>query len=180
MGFGFSFFILFILLPLTGVLLLFWIFSRDNSWLRILGVIGLGLIVFVTGIGLLSWLVRKTELSRQDYSGSYIIDRRFFPGRQADWQYNHFRFEIRDNDSIYFHQTEGARIVTTYRGHITTTAPETYSSLRLVLNMDSPTHHIVSENPTTYRSAWNFHLVFQSPLFNNVYFRKGKWKPLED
>jgi hypothetical protein len=39
--------------------------------------------------------------------------------------------------------------------------------------MEQPTHHIMTSNPTTYRSAWSFYLVFYSPKFNNVYFKKG-------
>jgi len=44
--------------------------------------------------------------------------------------------------------------------------------------MQQPTHHIVTSNPTTYRSAWSFYLVFESPKFNNVYFKKGQWTPI--
>ena len=38
---------------------------------------------------------------------------------------------------------------------------------------------LLVENPTTYRSAWSFYLVFYSPKFNNVYFKKGSWESIE-
>ena len=46
--------------------------------------------------------------------------------------------------------------------------------------MEEPNHHILIENPTTYRQVWNFYLVFNSKKFNNVFFKKGNWKPLKD
>jgi hypothetical protein len=44
--------------------------------------------------------------------------------------------------------------------------------------MEQPTHHIMTSNPTTYRGVWDFDLVFNSPAFDNMYFTKGKWKPI--
>ncbi len=123
-------------------------------------------------------LFHKKNLNKNDYHGTYIINRSYFAGKQADWQYNHFRFEIKDNDSIYFYATNGAKILKTYKGKVSTT--ENYVSARLILHMDSNTHHIMSQNPTTVRSAWGFTLIFRSPKFNNVYFNKGDWEALPD
>lgn len=106
-----------------------------------------------------------------------MINRDYFKGEQCDWQYNHFRFEIAENDSIYFHVTEGQKILETYKGRISTTTQ--YSSARLIISMQNPTHHIMKSNPTTYRSAWSFYLVFDSERFDNVFFKKGKWKPIK-
>ncbi|QRR00195.1 hypothetical protein [Dyadobacter sandarakinus] len=44
--------------------------------------------------------------------------------------------------------------------------------------MPAPTHHILMDNPTTYRETWSFYLVFDSPKFGNVFFTKGDWEPL--
>ena len=59
---------------------------------------------------------REKKLTKKDYYGSYIINRNYFAGKQADWQYDHFRFEIRDNDSIYFYMTDKERISKIYKG----------------------------------------------------------------
>ncbi|MBK8416976.1 MAG: hypothetical protein IPL22_22150 [Bacteroidetes bacterium] len=72
-----------------------------------------------------------------------IVNRDYFPGKQADWQYNNFRFEIKENDTIYFYVTDKEIIIKTYRA-ITTTKP--YSSERLIINMEQPTHHILTNN----------------------------------
>jgi hypothetical protein len=168
--------ILFIL-PLTIILLTIWAITRKKIFGKILGYFWIGLLgLFCLG-AIIKLLTDKKELDKEDYQGEYIIDRDYFPGRQADWQYNNFRFEIKQNDSIYFHVTDKEKILKTYRGTITTT--KTYSSERLIINMEEATHHIIRSNPTTYRSAWSYYLVFYSPKFNNVYFRKGQWKPLD-
>src|SRR4051812_5379886 len=41
---------------------------------------------------------------------------------------------------------------------------------KLIINMEQPTHHILTSNPTTYRSAWSFYLIFNSPKFGNMFF----------
>ncbi len=178
MGFGFNLFFVFILVPLTGILLVIWLVTRKKIFGKIVGLICLGIVGLALLSGTVQWLTAKKELKKKDYYGQYIVNRDYFPGKQADWQYENFRFEIKDNDSIYFYVTNKEKILKTYHGTITTTMP--YSSERLILNMEKPIHHIMSSDPTTYRSAWSFYLVFYSPKFNNVYFKKGQWKPLDN
>lgn len=177
MAFGFYLLFVFILGPLTGILLLIWLLTRNKVFGKILGLIWLGILGLVLTAAIVRCLTAKTELKKKDYYGWYIVNRDYFPGRQADWQYENFRFEIKENDSFYFYVTDKEKILKTYRGTITTTIP--YSSERLIIHMEQPTHHILASNPTTFRSAWRFNLVFYSPEFNNVYFKKGRWKPLD-
>lgn len=146
---------------------------------KIVGVIWLGILGLILLSGIVQWLTSKTELDKDDYYGEYVINRNYFKGEQTDWQYNHFRFEITDNDSIFFYVTDKDQILKTYRGTIKTTNTRNYRSARLKIEMEQPTHHILTSNPTTYRSAWDFYIVFKSPIFNNVFFEKEKWKPLE-
>ena len=179
MGFGFNLFFIFILVPLTGMLLIAWLLSRKLFIGKIIGFIWLGVFGLVLLSGIVRWLTSKTELEKDDYYGEYVVNRDYFKGRQTDWQYNNFRFEITDQDSIFFHVTDKEKIVKTYRGTIKTTNPEYHRSDRLIIEMEQPTHHILTSNPTTYRSAWSFYLVFNSPKFHNVFFKKGKWQPIE-
>ncbi|RYD51945.1 MAG: hypothetical protein EOP52_07105 [Sphingobacteriales bacterium] len=178
MGFGFGLFVVFILLPFTGLLLILWLATRRKFFGQIVGSLWLAVIGLIALLYALHWLTDKTELEQSDYYGSYVIDRSFFPGKQADWQYNHFRFEIKSNDSIYFYVTDQAQVRQTYQGAISTT--RNYISARLKLQMEQPSHHILQSDPTTYRSAWSFYLVFNSPRFNSVYFKKGTWKPISN
>ncbi|GEO07462.1 hypothetical protein AAE02nite_51260 [Adhaeribacter aerolatus] len=179
MGFGFNLFFILILIPFTGILLIIWLISRKLLIGKILRLIWLGIIGLVVLVSALNWLTSKTELDKEDYYGEYVINRDYFKGKQTDWQYNHFRFEITDQDSIFFHVTDKEKILNTYRGTVRTTNPINYHSDRLIIVMEKPTHHILTSNPTTYRSAWSFYLVFNSPKFHNVFFEKGKWKKIE-
>jgi len=179
MGFGFNFFLILILVPLTGILLIAWFLSR-KLWIgKILGIIWIGIFGLVLFSVILHWVTSKTKMEKDDYYGEYVINRDYFKGEQTDWQYNHFRFEITDQDSIFFYVTDKEKILKTYAGTIRTTDPRNYHSARLIIEMEQPTHHILKSNPTTYRSAWDFYLVFKSPKFYNVFFEKGKWKSIE-
>ena len=168
---------IFILLPISFILLLLWGFTEKK-------IFGIGLLIMWGGLIsllVLSFIFRplweKKVLDKSDLYGEYIIDRNYFPGKQADWQYNNFRFEIKENDSIFFYVTDGKKINETYKGTISTLA--IYKSARLVINMEKPTHQILTTNPTIYREVWDFFMVFNSPKFYNMYFRKGKWKEIE-
>ena len=181
MGFGFNLFFVFIVIPLlllfTGVLSVTWLLTRKKIFGKIITVLWLGIFGLACVFMLLQWLGSEKELKKKNYYGQYVVNRNYFKGEQADWQYNTFRFEIKDNDSIFFYVTDKEKILKTYRGTITTTTQ--YRSARLKINIEQPTHHILSSNPTTYRNTWSFYLVFYSPKFNDVFFKKGKWKPID-
>ena len=180
MGFGFNLFFIFILLPLTAILLLIWLFSKKKIFGKTLGIIWFGIIGLIILSMTIRTLTSKKELKKEDYYGEYIIDRDFFAGKQANWQYENYRFEIKEDDKIYFYVTNKSKILKTFIGAISATDPKMYASERLLINMKQPTIHILESNPTTYRSAWSFYLVFHSNKFNNMYFKKGKWKPLNE
>jgi hypothetical protein len=176
MGFGFNLFFTFILVPLTIITLLTWLITGRKGFGRTILYVFLGIIGFVIFSMTIKFLTAKTILKKGNFYGEYVIDRSFYKGKQTDWQYDNFRFEIIDNDSIFFHITDKDKILKTYKGTITTT--NNYGSERLVINMNQPTHHILTTPPTIYRYSWTFYLVFNSPKFNNVFFKKGHWKPI--
>jgi hypothetical protein len=168
-----------LILPLTIILLVAWLLTKKKVFRKILGYFWLGLFgLFILGT-IIKLLTDPKKLNKKDYYGEYIINRDYFKGIQTDWQYDHFRFTIKENDSIYFYVTDKKKILKVYRGTINTTDPNQYISDRLKINMEQPTHRIMTSNPTTYRSAWSFYLVFYSPKFNNIFFKKGKWKPID-
>lgn len=177
MGFGFNLFFIFIIVPLTALLLLGWLVTRRKIYGKVIGGIWIAIFALILISITIQFFTKKKELKKEDYYGHYVINRDYFSGKQADWQYDNFRFEIKENDSIYFYVTDKQKILKTYRGTIKTSQP--YRSERIIINMENQTHHIMSSNPTTYRSAWSFYLVFYSQKFNNVYFKKGKWEPID-
>jgi hypothetical protein len=173
MGFVFNLFVVFILFPLLCILFIFWVISKKKVFGKTITSIIVGLFSLILLYSVLRIITGKKILDKDDYHGSYTINKNYFPGKQANWQYDNFRFEIKDNDSIYFYVTDKANIRQTYKGIISTV--KRASSERLVLHMQQPTHHVLTTNPTIYRSVWSFELVFNSPKFNNMYFTKGKW-----
>jgi len=180
MGFGFNLLFFFVILPLSpimiAVLLYMLAIGRKSTVKRISLVSGLIILSVIFLLGLNHWLNSKKVLSKEDYYGNYIIDRSYFPGKQADWQYNHFRFEIKENDSIYFYVTEQEKIMQTFKGSINVDRPS--HSAILILNMTQPTHHIIASNPLINRGSWSFYLVFHSTKFFNVFFKKGTWRSI--
>jgi hypothetical protein len=42
------------------------------------------------------------ELDKEDIYGNYVIDRDICSGKQADWQYNHYRFKITEENKNIF------------------------------------------------------------------------------
>lgn len=174
MGFGFNLFFIFIFLPLLALLFLLWLITQKKIFGKTIGLVSIMLLCLVVLSGILRICMSKKVLSKGDYYGTYVIDKDLVPGKQADWQYDHYRFEIKHNDSIYFFVTNKNRILQTYSGKISTI--KQYESERLVLHMPQPTHHILTTNPTIYRSAWGFTLVFNSTKFSNTFFTKGSWE----
>lgn len=103
MGFGFNLGIIFIVLPLSAILMILWIITKKSIFgLTLLGIYGL-IILLVIVASITRPLFEKIELKKKDFYGDYVVNRDYFKGRQADWQYNHFRFEIKSNDSILFY-----------------------------------------------------------------------------
>lgn len=173
--FGFIFIIFLVIISFV----LFFIAGITEKRIFIKMIIGLWIFVLllVTLSSIVSSIVKKKELKKSDYYGEYIIDRSFFKGKQADWQYNTFRFEIKENDSIYFYVTNKDKILEKHVGHIETN--NDYNSERLIVNIKEPSYHVLATNPTTYRNIWGFYLVFESSKFKNMFFKKGKWKPID-
>jgi hypothetical protein len=171
-------FIIFVIVPISIVLLLISGMTEKKFFAQIAAFIWVTIISTAILSEILSPLFSKKKLEKSDYYGEYIIDRDYFSGKQSDWQYNNFRFEIKKNDSIYFFITDKSSIIKTYKGKISTR--NRYKSARLKITMEQPNHHILSTSPTVYRGYWSFYLVFNSAKFNNMFFKKGKWKALNN
>lgn len=131
MGFGFNLFFVFVLIPLTLIFVSIWLITKKKFIGKTLGVIWIGILCLVMVASLIQWLTSKTKLNKKYFYGEYVINRNYFPGRQADWQYENFRFEIIDNDSIYFYITDKENVIRTYKGVISTIKP--YNSERLMI-----------------------------------------------
>jgi hypothetical protein len=100
----------------TVILLSLWLIANKKIAGIILGIMWAGYIV----VGITDKVFAKKALKKADYYEQFIVNRNYFKGKQVDWQYKNFRFEIKDNGSIYFHLTNGEAIVKTFKGVIRT------------------------------------------------------------
>ena len=116
-------------------------------------------------------------LEKNDFYGEYVVDRDFFSGKNADWQYSRYRFEIKENDSLYFYLIDEGKVLSTYV--VAVQEVISYSSARLKVVKNTPSYHVLNSNPTIYREAWGFYMVLNSPFYGNMFFRKGGWDSIK-
>lgn len=170
MGFGFNLFFIFILIPGTFILLLLGIATRKSIFGYLLGLMWSGVIAIILLSLLLRPFTTPKKVTTEKIYGEYIIDRTKFPGPQADWQYDNFKFSITKTNLLLFSYKRGD-------GNFTTdTIPvdflDQYYSHRLIIGKDKKRHHIIQDNPTLYRKTWSFYYVFYSEQYGNMFFTK--------
>lgn len=164
--------------PLTIILSLLWLFTRKKIFAQLIAIMWVGIIGLYLILSLLSIFWKKKQVERSDIYGEYIINRELFSGRQADWQYNHYSLEITKQNEFLFYCRNKDKIIKTYKGTVEFVTG--YNSPRLIIHVDTPKHHVIEEEPTLYREVWNFYYVFKSPKYANMFFSKGRWKPIEN
>ena len=177
MGFGFNLLLIFIIIPLTIIALLVWIVSKKKIFGQFAGIIWIGIIGLVILVQIIKFIANLNELKQNDIYGEYVIDRTKFSGKQSDWQYEYYRFEITENNEFLFHITENSKICKTIVGKMN--FAENYEIPRINLKFEKPKFHIIEENPFLYRNGKNFYYVFYSTKYGAVFFKKDKWKPIE-
>ena len=126
---------------------------------------------------IISFFTSKTDIEKDDIVGNYVINRNKCSGKQADWQYNNYRFKITQDDKIYFYITNKEQIIKTVKGNVTYT--HTSFSPHIKIEVEEPRFHILAENPTLYREIWSFYYVFESSKFGNMFFIKGDWEEID-
>jgi hypothetical protein len=72
------------LLFISFSLLLLWVSSRRKIFVELLAAIWGTLLVITIVSGINSWLAADEVLEKDDYYGQYIVNRSYFPGKQAD------------------------------------------------------------------------------------------------
>ncbi len=186
MGKGIVIIFYLIMLPTTGILLLTWIvtyivWKRHTPIFVLFALWGL----FIFGIGIL-WFAepyfKPMILTQKDIIGNYVIDTDKFPGTQADWQYENFKFTITENKKLIFKSRiydnvwKSDTVTISYSTGYYDLDMKEYCNRNLRVHSDSASHHIIRDNPTLYRQSFGrFYYVFKSEKFGNVFFRKKKW-----
>ena len=171
----FAFFgFLLILIP-TILILIFYLIFKRKIFLKIIVVLWISIILlFISG----SIFNSKKEIQTKDIYGEYVIDRNKFSGKNADWQYNHYKFEIKNNhEFIFYRLNDHGKVVNQNKGKIEIIEGFASPRIRIIelVNED----RLIEEEPTLYREIWNFYYVFKTEKFGNMFFKKGKWKYLD-
>ena len=69
-------------------------------------------------ISIYKWFERPISLTKKQIIGGYRIDKNFYPGKNANWQYDHYRFTITQSDSIYLYVTGNDSMTKIYRSKL--------------------------------------------------------------
>lgn len=164
----------FIALPLLAlislVLLIGFIIARKRKYLIALAIMWLLVIGGYATLSTIARLKRPIRLKQKDIYGDYRIDTNFYPGANARWQYNRYRFTITDKDSLLLNTYDiYGRLQSTYGYKIR------HSSSRFgAWNADSAKHHLLYHSPTLYRSHSSYYYVLKSTRYGNMFFRKSR------
>ena len=114
----------------------------------------------------------RITFSKEHVIGSYQIDTNFYPGKNADWQNEHFRFEITADDKFVLYERLKDGSERQYVNDVKWNyGPPYHWSLNIVNG-----HHVIDPQPLLIRSLNNrrFYYVFKSEKFGNMFFRKVK------
>lgn len=168
--------ILFLLLGFITLILLS-IYHSTKKKIFIKLSIGIWIVVGLFAILIIvsNFLYSKRKVDREDFYGTYIVNRDFFKGKNADWQYNHYRFEITKDDELKLYVTDNSKILKIYKRKIEFI--EGIASPHLKIINENP-NFILESEPTLYRNSWDFYLVFKTMPYSNMFFKKGVWKPI--
>ncbi len=181
MGFGFNL-LIFPLLILSGVIALTWLLltpaenkAKTVKWIARL--YGLGFLALMGLFGLAHWadaLRTPIQPCRTDLIGVYRVDRDMYPGPQANWQYEHHRILITEQDSLILEILKNGKVLKRFARAF---EPVPVSGLRhfrwqFADDNDSLYHHIIATEPIMIRSHSSFYYVFPSNRYGNMFLRK--------
>ena len=133
--------------------------------------------IFILIILIVSFLLYQENYGRITFSkehvvGSYQIDTTFYPGKNADWQNEIYRFDITANDKFILYEKLKDGTERKYINNIKWNyGPPFHWSLNIIND-----HHVIDPRPQLHRSLNNrkFYYVFESERFGNMFFRKVK------
>lgn len=169
---------LFLLLGfITLILLLVSHLTKKKIFIKLSFVIWILVVVLFLIIILINFLNSKTNVEKNDYYGAYIIDKKKFKGENADWQYNHYRFEITKDDELNLYVTDKNKVLKIYKRKIEFKEGSASPHLKII---NENQNFILESEPTLYRNSCDFYLVFKTKPYSNMFFKKGEWKTISN
>lgn len=141
----------------------------------ILLIYAIGFVSLVLGIAalvVLSTILSPMDVERDDVIGTYRVDPLMFAGPQADWQHDHFRLTITEEDTLILESKDDRGRWNVFKRPIVQVEGANSYLWKFPTEGDSTVHHILVNTPTLHRQQWDFYYAFRSPRFGNVFFRK--------
>ena len=122
------------------------------------------LVVMICGVAFYNYF----PITKDRVVGKYEIDTSFYSGKNAEWQKEHFKFEITSDDKfIFFEKLADGSFKKTYADlHWYRNSPP----MLFRLNLNSP-HELIDTYPGLYRGNRKFYYVFETK-FGNMFYRK--------
>ena len=163
--FGFLFFIVFVLIVSLFTFIYIWRYvkTKESLHLKKLAVIWV-LPCFLIGMALYTHF----PITKDRIIGVYEIDNGFYSGADADWQKEHFSFEITQESEFLFHEKLKDGSIKTVRGKIDWYRRSPPMLFRIAMGKEHP---LIDQYPTLYRGNRKFYYVFESK-FGNMFYRK--------
>ena len=125
-------------------------------------------VIFISFFVLSSWFFSLTTVNKSKIIGRYEVDTTFYPGVNANWQQQHYRFEVRPHSQFAFFERLADGSEKMYLGNITW-ANEKTEKWSISMDID---HHVVPLHPVLYRERFGFYYVFKTKKYGNMFFRK--------
>jgi len=167
MGFGFNLIGSPLLILATIGLLIAFFLTKQRVVLIILGSLwGLMILLFLF-VSVFATFHKPQRLTKDQIIGDYYIDKGFYPGANANWQYDHYRFTITPTDSIYLFVRTNTNLEKVYKGKL-----DLVEGPPVLWHAQENYHHILRHPPTLYRSYNRYYYVLHSEIFGNMFFRK--------
>lgn len=170
------------LIPLTIIFIIIWRISKKKIIIKSIGIVW-GIFMFLILLAItIGKIMQPIIIKNSDIYGEYIIDKTKFGGRQAEWQYENFRYKITKNEELIFesrvygNKWKTEKLKVSYSSGYYDDDKKNYCNRKIRIHSDSTNNHIIQDNPTLYRKSFNFYYVFKSKKFGNIFFKKGKWK----
>ncbi|MBS1562781.1 MAG: hypothetical protein JST39_00275 [Bacteroidetes bacterium] len=111
---------------------------------------------------------RPIKLEKENIIGHYRIDKKFYPGKNADWQYERYSFTITPSDSIYLFVKRKDSVLHVFAKKLEYTS----GPPKLWRIKSNSSFHVFKNRVTLVRGHKRFYYVFQSKYYGNMFFRK--------
>ena len=155
--------LLFSLLILTIIFIFKFVRTRHNRYIKVLMAIW-----FLPSILIGVVVYQDFPITKERIVGKYSIDTNFYPGSNANWQKEHFSFEITHNDEFLFYEKLEDGSIKTISGRLEYIRVSPPMLFRIRLDEQ---HALIDPYPSLYRGNRKFYYVFESK-FGNMFYRK--------